>query len=243
MWGMAMKLLSLYALREIGREKKFVIPCIFTLLNACFGFFSLIKTLEGDFIAAAYFIIAAVFMDMLDGRVARILRSTSAIGMELDSLADAVSFCVAPSILLYSAYSADTHVMGVVVLSFYMCAGLSRLARFNVSEPKQFFIGLPTPIAAFFIAQLILKEAWLVQAGLMPTFFVFLSVVALLGVLMVSPMRYPSFKVLSFFSVCVLLCVSSSLIGLCWWYQLPYFLMSTLVYILFGTFFVFFDFI
>lgn len=234
-----MKFVSLYALKEMGRQKKFVIPCMFTLLNACFGFFSLIKTLECDFLGAAYFIIGAVFMDMLDGRVARALRSTSAIGMELDSLADAVSFCVAPAILLYSLYCVDMHIVGVMALSFYMCAGLSRLARFNVSGPKPFFIGLPTPIAAFFIVQVVLHEAWLSQIGCMPTFPVVVSIVTLLGVLMVSPVLYPSFKKITPYMIYRLLSLISIAVGLSWWYQAPFFLITTFLYILLGSRFCF----
>jgi CDP-diacylglycerol--serine O-phosphatidyltransferase len=229
-----MKFISIGTLKKMGRQKKFVIPCLFTLLNACFGFFALIKIVEYDFIGAAYCIIGAVVMDILDGRVARALHSTSAIGMELDSLADAVSFCVAPALLLYSLYCADMQMIGALALSFYMCAGLSRLARFNVSEPKSFFTGLPTPVAAFFIAQCVCQESWLIHVGYMPPLSIIVGLIIALGVLMVSPVRYPSFKKLTYVSLCSLLCGFSVLLMISWWYQLPFFLLCCLLYIVCG---------
>lgn len=234
-----MKFISMGRLKTMGRQKKFVIPCMFTLLNACFGFFALIKIVEYDFIGAAYCIIGAVVMDMLDGRVARALQSTSSFGMELDSLADAVSFCVAPALLVYSLYCADMHLIGVVALSFYMCAGLSRLARFNVSESRSFFTGLPTPVAAFFIAQCVCQEAWLIHVGYMPPFAFIIGLILALGVLMVSPVKYPSFKKLTYFSLGVLLSGLSVLVIASWWYHLPFFLLGCLVYIICGGIVVF----
>lgn len=229
-----MKFVSLCSLKAMGREKKFVIPCLFTLFNACCGFLSLIKTLEGNYSAASYFIIVAVFMDMLDGRVARVLRSTSAIGMELDSLADAVSFCVAPAVLLYSGNNLNTSVAGVIVLSLYLCAGLSRLARFNVSEPKPFFIGLPTTVAAFCIAQFMLQESWFAYMGWTPSYTVLLSLIAALGMLMVSPVRYPAFKKGSSGSKTRMLGVLGIIYICAWWLQFPFFLLCSLLYIVFG---------
>jgi CDP-diacylglycerol--serine O-phosphatidyltransferase len=232
-----MKLISLYSLKEFGKKKKFIIPCIFTLLNACFGFFSIIKTLEFDFVSAAYFIVGAAWMDMIDGRIARLFGSTSAIGKELDSLADAVSFCVAPAILLHTRYCIGTSYISAIVLSVYICAGLSRLARFNVSKPTFFFIGLPTPIAAFFVTQLVLQTNWLAHNGYTLTHTTLLALVLLLSLLMISPIRYPSFKKLTpalwggialFIMLLFLLCLIS---------KLPFFLTVTMIYLIFGSLF------
>src|SRR5581483_7627158 len=111
----------------------------------------------------AYYIILAAFMDLIDGRLARALGSSSYFGMELDSLCDAISFCLAPSVLLYSWFPGPVVGWGTLSLVLYLCLGLSRLARFNLTAEKQqaAFIGLPTPIAAFFVSTLILSDTWI----------------------------------------------------------------------------------
>ncbi|MDP3888991.1 MAG: CDP-diacylglycerol--serine O-phosphatidyltransferase, partial [bacterium] len=158
-----MKSIRLQAIKKSGKKNLFIIPYIFTFLNACFGFLSIIKTLEFDFVMAAYCIILAACMDLLDGRLARAFGSTSCFGMELDSLCDAISFCLAPAILLYNWYLTDLDLVGFVVLSFYICAGLSRLARFNIGihTNKMFFVGLPTPVAAFLMSEFVLHSTWI----------------------------------------------------------------------------------
>jgi len=252
---MALKFMPLHELRQelkkFGKKKKFIIPCFFTLLNACFGFFSIIKTLEGDCISAAYLIVGAAWMDMIDGRIARRFGSTSAIGKELDSLADAISFCVAPAILLYNwlsfentslftifipggrSLAINSSFLAALFLSFYMCAGISRLARFNVnSSNSSFFTGLPTPIAAFFITQVVLQTSWLSQSGYhMNNNFVnnnlLLAAITLVAILMVSNVKYPSFKKLSP-SRTPYLCATLAgsillLLCMCWALKLPFF--------------------
>ncbi|MGC2310674.1 MAG: CDP-diacylglycerol--serine O-phosphatidyltransferase [Candidatus Babeliaceae bacterium] len=141
-----------------------MIPYIFTLLNAFFGFLSIIKSLENDFTTAAYFMLLAALMDGLDGRLARTLGSTSYFGQELDSLCDAISFCLAPTVLLYCWFPGNFSRIGVCILGIYVCAGVWRLARFNVNTTKTvsaYFTGLPTTLAAFFIASFILYAPWL----------------------------------------------------------------------------------
>src|SRR3989338_6332165 len=85
-------------------QLKALIPFVFTFSNALFGFLSIIKTFEGDFVSAAWFIVAAVVMDGLDGRAARYLGTANELGGELDSLCDAVSFCLAPTVLFFCWY-------------------------------------------------------------------------------------------------------------------------------------------
>ena len=177
-----------------------VIPFLFTFANALFGFLSIIKTFEGDFISAAWCIVAAVVMDGLDGRMARYLGTEGELGLELDSLCDAVSFCLAPTVLLYSWYLQDFgHTwLFMSAAGFYLCAGLFRLARFNVTEQDQkgFFFGLPTTIAAFFLIQFVFYEKWIAQGPF--NFFlkekVMVGMIAFVAFLMISSLRFPAFK-------------------------------------------------
>lgn len=179
---------------------KSLVPFLFTFANVAFGFFSIIKTIEGNFIAAALCIMFAAVMDACDGRVARYLGTAGELGSELDSLCDAVSFCLAPTILLYSWYLHGFGHAGLFVsaLVLYLCAGLLRLARFNLSEVDQqvFFLGLPTTIAAFFFAQLVLYQELVAESSL--TYFlnekVLVGLVASMAFLMLSSLRFPAFK-------------------------------------------------
>jgi len=191
---------KLKKLKEKGKQRLFVIPYFFTFANAVFGLLSVIKTLEGDFFGAAYCIILAGVMDLFDGRLARAFGSSSYLGMELDSLCDAVSFCFAPAILLYSAYLHKVGIFGVTIVSLYLCCGLLRLAKFNILSQdnlsQDFFIGLTTTLSAFLIAQLVLHYNWICQQ-----LFPFLSspyglalFVLTLSFLMISPVTFLSFK-------------------------------------------------
>ena len=140
--------------------KKNVIPSIFTLLNLFFGFMAIISASQGEFQKAAWLIIAAALFDALDGKLARFFGVPSRFGMEFDSIADMVSFCTAPAILVYFAYLQNLMPLVAAVISFIpLLAGGVRLARFNVSQdetPLPIFIGLPTPAAALVISSFIL---------------------------------------------------------------------------------------
>lgn len=178
------------------------IPCVFTFLNALFGFLAILKALDGDTVRAALLLIVAACMDALDGRLARVLHSTSYFGMELDSLCDALSFCVAPAVVVYCCL--DDYTLGLagkIILGFYVCAGLARLAKFNVTsssttEQKDYFVGLPTTLAAFFISQLLIYQSWL-EAHVSALVFhknCILVVMTCLALLMLSPIQFYSFK-------------------------------------------------
>ena len=175
----------------ISKSKKnlFLIPYFFTYMNAVFGLISILRALEGDYFASGGYILLAACMDAFDGRLARALGSSSYFGMELDSLCDAISFCLAPAVLLYSWHLGSIGFVGTAVLAFYLCAGLFRLARFNCkgSECVQTFTGLPTTAAAFFIASLVMFNID-VKNGFL---FVF---VVIISSLMVSSIGMPSFK-------------------------------------------------
>jgi|TARA_B100000035_G_scaffold315369_1_gene335559 CDP-diacylglycerol--serine O-phosphatidyltransferase len=140
--------------------KKNVIPSIFTLVNLFFGFLAILTASQGEFRKAAWLIIAATLFDALDGKMARLFGVPSRFGMEFDSIADMVSFCTAPAVLVYFAYLQNLTPLLAAVISFIpLLAGGVRLARFNVSQdesPLPFFIGLPTPAAALVISSFIL---------------------------------------------------------------------------------------
>ena len=131
-----------------------VIPNLFTAMNMFSGFFSIISASQGNFIYAGWLIIIAAIFDTLDGFMARLTKSSSELGVELDSLSDVVSFGVAPSFLLYSTYFHQFETFGVILSSLPMIAGGFRLARFNVQLvgfDKSYFTGLPIPSAALTI--------------------------------------------------------------------------------------------
>lgn len=177
-----------------------IIPFIFTFANAGFGFLSIIKTIEGDFIWAALCIVLAAIMDGIDGRLARYFGTAGGLGSELDSLCDAISFCLAPAVLLYSWYLHDFGHVGlfIPVLIIYVCAGILRLAKFNltVAEQQLFFLGLPTTIAAFFFAQLVLYQELVAETALNKILNekVIVGLVASIALLMISSIQFPSFK-------------------------------------------------
>ena len=128
-----------------------VIPNLFTAMNMFSGFFSIISASQGNYTYAGWLIIIAAIFDTLDGFMARLTKSSSELGVELDSLSDVVSFGVAPSFLLYSTYFNQFEVFGVIISSLPMIAGGFRLARFNVQLvgfDKSYFTGLPIPSAA-----------------------------------------------------------------------------------------------
>lgn len=193
-----MILMRLRAWRDAKRRQLSIIPFILTFANACLGLLSVLYALDNQFIAAAYCIIAAALIDGLDGKLARVFGSSSTLGMELDSLCDAISFCFAPAILLYSWNLSSKHWVGLIAVGLYLCAGLFRLAKFNMitSENKQCFIGLPTTAAASWVAGFVIASPWLEnskwQFMLKPNNLVL--IIAILALLMISNIHFPLFK-------------------------------------------------
>ncbi len=141
------------------RITRSIIPNLFTLANLFSGFTAIILTADGKFKEAAIFIIVAGIFDMLDGIMARLTRSTSELGVELDSLCDAVSFGVAPAFMLYKAEFFGIETYGILLASLPALAGVFRLARFNSEltsmEDKEFFTGMPIPAGALTIVSYI----------------------------------------------------------------------------------------
>lgn len=175
----------------------YLIPSLFTTGNLICGFFSIISTFSGEYLQAAIFMIFAHVLDGLDGCVARLTKTTSQFGIEFDSLADLVSFGLAPAILVYYWALVPWGTWGWLAACLYVVCGALRLARFNVqiaSVEKTYFVGLPIPGAAEMIAAIVLMYYFLGDEGAMHKRFILLLVIYLLAGLMVSNFRYFSFK-------------------------------------------------
>jgi CDP-diacylglycerol--serine O-phosphatidyltransferase len=140
--------------RETLQRGIIILPSAFTLGNLFFGIYAMVAAIRGDFIWAGWFIVFAGTLDMLDGRIARFTRTGSKFGAELDSLVDAISFGVAPGLIMFRLYFGDTN-WSWLLSYVYVTAVVVRLARFNVEqggEAKKYFHGLPSPAAGMFLA-------------------------------------------------------------------------------------------
>jgi CDP-diacylglycerol--serine O-phosphatidyltransferase len=171
-----------------------ILPSLFTTGNLFLGFWAIIKTLEGRFVEAAPLIGGAIVLDMLDGRIARLTGTSSEFGGELDSLADVISFGVAPALLAYRWSFGAIPRVGWLAAFFFLVCGTLRLARFNVQRhtDSRYFVGLPIPAAAGQVATLAFFAPEPVAER--PYAFALVALVGLLGLLMVSTVRYRSFK-------------------------------------------------
>ncbi|PWX23877.1 CDP-diacylglycerol--serine O-phosphatidyltransferase [Clostridium perfringens] len=140
--------------------RKSSIPNIFTFINLSFGILSLLATFKSEYLLAAIFILLAGLVDRYDGRVARYLNVSSDLGKELDSLADLVSFGVAPSVLTFVFYNFESlGPMGIIGYALLLCfpiCGAFRLARYNATEFDGVFRGVPITIAGAVVALFIL---------------------------------------------------------------------------------------
>lgn len=216
------------------RKGLYVIPSLFTMANLGMGFYALLSMTKGFqllnsgsppkvaaagavFDQAALAISWAIFFDSLDGRIARMMKTTTEFGLQLDSIADVVTFCLAPTLLAYtwgygSGLPTDSkfYRLGLFISFIYLVCGALRLARFNVQSlrpnvlskgtakvDKKSFVGMPTPAAAGLIAAIvhyrrtpILPDATYAElySGLL------MLLVGVLSALMVSTLRYTSFK-------------------------------------------------
>ena len=179
------------------RRGVYLLPSMFTMANMFCGYACIVHAMRGDLERAAVFIGFAFVLDMLDGRIARMTGTTSAFGVEFDSLADVISFGVAPAILAFKWGLEPLGQIGWAAGFLFVAAAAVRLARFNIqsgSQDKRYFVGLPSPAAACVPAATVFAypaglreyaEAWPV-----------LSMVIVPALLMVSTIRYRSFKTL-----------------------------------------------
>lgn len=171
------------------------VPSFFTLMNLFSGFLSVVQVFEGRFEYACWLIVLAAFFDVLDGMMARLTNSNSGFGVELDSLADIVSFGLAPSILVYFFGLREFGALGLLVAALPAICGAVRLARFNVTfsgEKKDYFVGLPIPGMAAFIVALILNfnnAAWFSRYS-PSNLTVLIPIVFVLSFLMVSTIPF-----------------------------------------------------
>jgi CDP-diacylglycerol--serine O-phosphatidyltransferase len=165
------------------------------------GFYSIISSINGDFTIAAISIMIAMMWDTLDGRVARLTNTQSAFGAEYDSLADLVSFGLAPALLVYEWSLYELGRFGWLAAFVYLACAALRLARFNTQvgiADKRYFQGLPSPAAAGVIASMIWLKIWtfasfdsdVISLG----YYLGAGITILCGLLMVSNVRYYSFK-------------------------------------------------
>ncbi len=193
------------------RKSLFLLPNMITLSSIFCGFDSIRISCsahggEGDdaFYKASLLLVYALFFDMLDGRVARLTKTESAFGLQIDSLADVVSFGVAPGLLVYNWSLHQKGTLGLVVAFIFAAAGAVRLARFNVlsmgehgepTKPPKYIVGLPVPGAAGILISLIVANH-AVAGGLAGAAYVYpmMGLTIFLAFLQVSTIRFRSFK-------------------------------------------------
>ncbi|RUM78973.1 MAG: CDP-diacylglycerol--serine O-phosphatidyltransferase [Candidatus Thioglobus sp.] len=176
----------------------YLLPNVLTTFGLFAGFFAIILATKGQYADAAIAIFVAMLFDGLDGRVARLTNTQSSFGEQYDSMADMLSFCVAPALLVYFWQFSDLGKIGWLGAFVYTAAGALRLARFNTQigvEDKRYFQGLPSPAAAALVAGMV----WTKQSIGVTDYDQYLTLVSWIilvgaGVLMVSNIRYYSFK-------------------------------------------------
>jgi len=189
------------------RKGIYVLPNLITLSSMFFGFYSIVASLNSDYERAAWAIMIASVFDVLDGWVARITHTATRFGIEIDSLADVISFGVAPGVLVYTWTLSSFGKIGWLGSFFLVACAALRLARFNVqmgSTEKKHFTGLPTPASALVIATTvlayqeiihILEQLKLVQlADVVGKDYWVLALTFILAGLMVSNITYHSLK-------------------------------------------------
>lgn len=178
-------------------KKISLLPSLFTTGNLFCGAYAIMLTLNGRILLGAWFILAAIFFDFLDGQIARLKNMATRFGMEYDSLADLVSFGFAPALMVYLIFLKDLERMGFALFFIYITCTALRLARFNtqkVPQQKINFIGLPTPASSGFISSIfILNHEYPLNIlnHIMPILILILSA------LMVSTIKYPALGILN----------------------------------------------
>jgi CDP-diacylglycerol--serine O-phosphatidyltransferase len=246
------------------RKAAYALPTLFTAGNILLGYISILRCFQGailaasgsagaaaQFTVAAQAIIAAVILDGLDGRIARMTNTTSAFGREMDSLADVISFGLAPAVLAYAwgvqfidpiigeKMRGQIFTAGYLVAFLFLLCGACRLARFNVQvnpipknpgrPDRKYFVGLPIPAAAAMVATIV----WASDSQPLswwPLSVAWLGLLLLLGFLMVSTWRYYSFKGISFskaYSPLIIILVGGLIYGMLNYAQLLFLALTT----------------
>jgi CDP-diacylglycerol--serine O-phosphatidyltransferase len=191
-------------MRKVPFKKSInLVPSLFTTGGLFFAFFSIVRSINGDHHTAAWAILFASCCDAIDGRIARMTKTQSDFGKEYDSLVDLSSFGIAPAILMYTWTLSGFRPVGWVLAFLYFACAALRLARFNVQavqerpdkkEKRLRFRGLPTPGAACLLATFVLFHEAVLGTESPVKSLAALAMVPLLAVLMVSGVRYRSFK-------------------------------------------------
>lgn len=189
--------------RKVRHRGIYLLPNLFTTANLFAGFYCIISAINGNFHAAAAAVFIAMILDSLDGRVARLTNTQSAFGAEYDSLSDMVAFGLAPAVLAYQWSLSVLGNVGLTIAFIYVACAALRLARFNTQigkVDKKWFVGLASPAAAGVVASSVWAVWVLTEHGIrgneLPLILVILYalLVAIMGLLMVSNIRYYSFK-------------------------------------------------
>jgi CDP-diacylglycerol--serine O-phosphatidyltransferase len=182
------------------RRGIYLLPTIITVGNMFCGYACVVFAMRNELVAAAPFIGFAVVLDMLDGRIARLTNTTSAFGLEFDSLADVISFGLAPAMLAFAWGLSELGRVGWAAGFVYLTAAAMRLARFNIqtsaSADKRYFVGMPSPAAAGIIAATVYAWPYPLIGYAQATAAV--AVVLVPAGLMVSTFRFRSFKTINF---------------------------------------------
>jgi CDP-diacylglycerol--serine O-phosphatidyltransferase len=186
-------------MNQKGKKRRFI-PNLITVINMFLGFMAIVMMIKGDPIRGGWLILFAGLCDVADGKLARMLGIPSKFGVEFDSFADTVSFCAAPSLLIYTVYVEGLPpLFGGLIAFTPLLFGTIRLARFNIiqeDDPKSFFTGLPTPVNAIIIVSYMLFNHQIF--GDMGDPRIALPMIVALGFMMVSPVRFSKFPLLSF---------------------------------------------
>lgn len=185
---------------KVRHKGIYLLPNLFTTAALFSGFYAIVSAMDGNFTHAAVAIFIAMVLDGLDGRVARLTNTQSAFGAEYDSLSDMVAFGIAPAVVVFSWALTDLGKVGWVFAFIYVAGAALRLARFNThigDDDKRYFTGLPSPSGAGLVAGMVWSLAdFGIDGGNIALLVGILT--ALGGLLMVSNVRYYSFKDLDF---------------------------------------------
>ena len=182
------------------RKGIYILPNLLTMSGMFFGFFSIVASIKGDFERAAWAILIAAIFDAMDGWVARLTKTTSRFGVELDSLSDLVSFGVAPALLFYIWALVPFGRLGWVGAFLFAACGALRLARFNVQmvgSEKKHFTGLPIPGGAAVLATTVIFFRDVIAPYPEGRNWLFLVMTYVVGLLMISTIKFHSLKELN----------------------------------------------
>lgn len=188
------------SLRQLGKKERLRVtaPTIFTILNMMSGLSAVLLAFRGHFTLAAVLIALSIILDIADGGVARLVGATSPFGLQMDSLADLISFGFAPAILVHTWALPDYPVLSWLAAFFWLGCAAFRLARFNVTvDPtadKRYFVGLPSPAAAAVVMATIFALNQPDAGGYDASLIVPIVISVVPAVLMVTSIRFRSFR-------------------------------------------------